>query len=189
MFYIWIHLMLDFLFYLFAALTLFSGIMMIISRNTVNSAMYMILAFIGTAALFFLLEAYFLAIIQILIYSGAVVVLFLFVIMLLDVQSGARKYPHIFTFTVSLVGLLVLAFGIVYMFYGSSELFGMQMVEVADHVSLTDQFPLLFTKSVKSFGFGLFTKYMLPFQVAGFLLLLAMVGIIVISKKFSSDNK
>ena len=79
--------MLDILFYILSAFTLIAALLMVISPNAVNGAMCMIAAFVGTAALFILLEAYFLAILQVLVYAGAVMVLFLFIIMLLNVEE------------------------------------------------------------------------------------------------------
>ena len=79
----------DIFFYIFATITLGAAVLTVTNRNAVNSAMFLIATFLGMAALFVLLEAYFLAVIQVLVYAGAVVVLFLFIIMLLDIQ-GAR---------------------------------------------------------------------------------------------------
>src|SRR5690349_23013047 len=81
----------DILFYLFAALALACGIMLLLSRNPVNSAMFLVLTIASLAGLFVLLEAFFLAAIQILVYAGAVMDLFLFVIMLLDLQVEERR--------------------------------------------------------------------------------------------------
>ena len=80
--------MLDTLFYVFSAITLITALLMVLSPNAVNGALCMILSFVGTAALFVLLEAYFIAVLQILVYAGAVMVLFLFIIMLLNVEKG-----------------------------------------------------------------------------------------------------
>src|SRR5579872_2740845 len=81
----------DILFYIFAALTLVCGALIILSRNPVNSAMFLVLTIASLAGLFVLLEAFFLAAIQILVYAGAVMVLFLFVIMLLDLKAEERR--------------------------------------------------------------------------------------------------
>ena len=80
--------MLDTLFYVFSAITLVAALLMVMSPNAVNGALCMILSFVGTAALFVLLEAYFIAVLQVLVYAGAVMVLFLFIIMLLNVEKG-----------------------------------------------------------------------------------------------------
>lgn len=171
----------DFLFYLFSALTLISALLVVVNRNAVNSAMFMIVAFSGTAGLFFLLEAYFLGILQILVYAGAVMVLFLFVIMLLNVESISKKRPNWPSLVASMVSFVILILGIFYITFTNLELSTLDAVEIAA-MPTTEQ-PFAFTSSAKSYGLGLFTKYMLPFQVAGFLLLVAMVGVIVISRK------
>src|SRR2546423_2175112 len=81
----------DILFYIFSALALICGIMVLVSRNPVNSAMFLVLTIASLAGLFVLLEAFFLAAVQILVYAGAVMVLFLFVIMLLDLKVEERR--------------------------------------------------------------------------------------------------
>src|SRR6185437_13347571 len=83
--------MADVLFYIFSALALICGVMILVSRNPVNSAMFLVLTIASLAGLFVLLEAFFLAAIQILVYAGAVMVLFLFVIMLLDLKAEERR--------------------------------------------------------------------------------------------------
>src|SRR6185437_8518471 len=83
--------MADVLFYIFSALALICGVMLLLSRNPVNSAMFLVLTIASLAGLFVLLEAFFLAAIQILVYAGAVMVLFLFVIMLLDLKVEERR--------------------------------------------------------------------------------------------------
>src|SRR5512143_107010 len=79
------------LFYLFSCLALTCGVMVLLSRNPVNSAMFLVLTIASLAGLFVLLQAFFLAAIQILVYAGAVMVLFLFVIMLLDLKEEERR--------------------------------------------------------------------------------------------------
>ncbi|MEY3449725.1 MAG: hypothetical protein RL749_1346, partial [Verrucomicrobiota bacterium] len=83
----------DGLFIFFAALTLGAALLLVLSRNAVTSAMGMILALVGVAADFFLLDAYFLGVLQVLVYAGAVMVLFLFIIMLLDTEDPQGAYP------------------------------------------------------------------------------------------------
>src|SRR5512140_991645 len=81
----------DGLFWVFAALALICGVMVLVSRNPVNSAMFLVLTIASLAGLFVLLEAFFLAAVQVLVYAGAVMVLFLFVIMLLDLKVEERR--------------------------------------------------------------------------------------------------
>src|ERR1700761_2305854 len=105
----------DVLFYVFAALTLLCGLLVIVnpfSRNPVTSAMFLVLTIISMAGLFVLLHAFFLAAVQILVYAGAVIVLFLFVIMLLDLKEEARRKIKIYGFFAGIlaVGLILAIF-------------------------------------------------------------------------------
>ncbi len=180
---------LDFLFYVFSALTLVSALLMVVNPNAVNAAMCMIVSFVGTAALFVLLEAYFLAILQILVYAGAVMVLFLFIIMLLDVDKGEAVpyYKNKLSFAAAIVG-----FGLLVVLVGSAFLQANHLPEPGlipvSEVPTGAGEAIPFTTSAKSFGYSLFTKYMLPFQVTGFLLLSAMIGVIVVSKKHEGQG-
>jgi NADH-quinone oxidoreductase subunit J len=167
--------MTDFLFYLFAGLTLLAGVGMVASRNPVNGALFMILAFVGTAALFVLLEAFFLAAVQVLVYAGAVVVLFLFILMLLDAEQAGRLRPSTPTLVASLIGLGLLAAGVLALFTVEG---GLPVAEPGEATATT----------IAAFGRLLFTKYMLPFQLAGFLLLVAMLGVIHISRRVPDDT-
>lgn len=177
--------MVDILFYIFATITLVSAVLMVLSPNAVNGAMCMIVSFVGTAALFVLLEAYFLAVLQVLVYAGAVMVLFLFIIMLLDVDKETCNYLKD---KLSLAGATI-GFALVCILVVSTlaavdpqNLPEPGLMPVSENPT-GDGPGIPFTTSAKSFGYSLFTKYMLPFQVTGFLLLAAMIGVIVVSKK------
>lgn len=175
--------MLDLLFYTFSAIMLVSALLMVLLPNAVNGAMFMIMSFLSTAALFVLLESYFLAIIQVLVYAGAVMVLFLFIIMLLDVEKegGIIEYKNKLTTGASVIGFALFA-TLVYSLFSGGHLPEPELVPVSvNPTEIASGIP--FTTSSKSFGYSLFTKYMLPFQVTGFLLLSAMIGVIVVSKK------
>lgn len=176
--------MLDILFYSFSAITLIMALLMVLSPNAVNGAMCMIVAFVGTAALFVLLEAYFLAILQVLVYAGAVMVLFLFIIMLLDVERAETKVERKRKLTLagSAAGFAVLAFLVTLLFTGGDRLPEPTPLPVPESPGAPEG-GVPYTSSAKSFGYVLFSKYMLPFQVTGFLLLAAMVGVIAVSKK------
>lgn len=156
---------------------------MVLLPNAVNGAMCMIVAFLGTAGLFVLLEAYFLAIIQVLVYAGAVMVLFLFIIMLLDVdkEGGIIEYKNKLATGASIVGFALIAMLVCSLFSGG-HLPEPKLLPVSENPTEFEN-GIPFTTSSKSFGYSLFTKYMLPFQVTGFLLLAAMIGVIVVSKK------
>jgi NADH-quinone oxidoreductase subunit J len=181
--------MVDILFYLFAAVTLVSAVFMVLSPNAVNGAMCMIVSFVGTAALFVLLEAYFLAVLQVLVYAGAVMVLFLFIIMLLDVDKDTSSYlKDKLSLAGAVVGFSLLAVLLYSAFAGGQHLPEPGLLPVSE-VPTGDSAGIPFTTSAKSFGYSLFTKYMLPFQVTGFLLLAAMIGVIVVSKKHETGEQ
>lgn len=180
--------MVDVLFYIFAAVTLVSALVMVLSPNAVNGAMCMIVSFVGTAALFVLLEAYFLAVLQILVYAGAVMVLFLFIIMLLDVDKDSRSYlKDKLSLGAAIAGFSLLAVLLYSTFAAGQHLPEPALLPVAE-VPTGEGVGIPFTTSAKSFGYSLFTKYMLPFQVTGFLLLAAMIGVIVVSKKHETGE-
>jgi NADH-quinone oxidoreductase subunit J len=177
----------DFFFYLFSALTVLTALLVVLCPNAVNSAVFMIVSFVGTAALFLLLDAFFLAILQVLVYAGAVMVLFLFIIMLLDVERSSRVRPDVVTVVASSVAVLLLAFGMGYLFLTGHDATAATMAAVPKVPGGAN--PMEYATASRAFGYGLFTKYMLPFQVAGFLLLVAMVGVIVLSKRLTGSNE
>ena len=159
---------------------------MVCSKHPVSAAMFMIISLVGVAALFVLLEAFFLAVLQILVYAGAVMVLFLFIIMLLDVGPEGGKASRMklisglaAAFSIS---LLIVIFLIIVKDYGLLN-GSVSWSAIPESTELTQGENLVFTTAVKNFGYGLLTKYMLPLQISGFLLLAAMVGVIVLSKK------
>ena len=180
----------DFLFYLFATLSVGGGLLMVLSRHPVPAALFMIVSLVGIAALFVLLEAFFLAILQVLVYAGAVMVLFLFIIMLLDVGPAGGKASRIklvsFASGLILVGLLMVV--LLELGQGGEELSpSVAWPKLAEEATV-DGSNLSFSPSAKNFGYGLLAKYMLPLQVSGFLLLGAMVGVIILSKKVSGTD-
>ena len=169
----------DGLFIFFAALTLGAAALLVASRNAVTSAMGMILALVGVAADFFLLDAYFLGVLQVLVYAGAVMVLFLFIIMLL---SDTAESPQAYPWKLAAAGLALfffLAAGVLWLFYTSGSVPNTLAGNTPPELS-TD--PTIFTTSAKSFGRLLYTKYLLPLEISGFLLLIALVGVVSLSK-------
>jgi NADH-quinone oxidoreductase subunit J len=161
----------DILFYFFAALTLLCGVLVIanpFSRNPVTSAMFLVLTIISMAGLFVLLHAFFLAAVQVLVYAGAVIVLFLFVIMLLDLKEEQRRKIKIY----GLVAGLISVGAILAIFLKSLRA-----------TPLSAQSPPAIEGDTASLGKLLFTQYVLPFEVVSVLLLVAMVGVVLLSKK------
>lgn len=160
----------DALFYVFAALTLLCGVLVIanpFSRSPVTSAMFLVLTIISMAGLFVLLHAFFLAAVQILVYAGAVMVLFLFVIMLLDLKEELRRRLKFF--------------GLVAGFIAVGGIISALMKSLATAKASSDH-PKLEGDTV-ALGKLLFTQYTLPFEIVSVLLLVAMVGVILLSKK------
>ena len=160
------------LFWIFAALMLGFGVAVVVNRNPVASALSLVLSFLGLAALFMSLDAFFIGIIQVLVYTGAVMVLFLFIIMLLDLRAEERRKINGVAFAGGLV--VALAF-LVQIFLVVGQLRG-----------AGEQFPALptgRTDDVRDIGLLLFSNYNLPFQIIGVLVLVATIGVIVLSKR------
>ena len=161
-----------FLFWIFALLTLIFGAAVVINRNPVASALSLVVSFLGLAALFMSLNAYFVGIIQVLVYAGAVMVLFLFIIMLLDLRA---EKAHRINWLASAAGLAV-----------ALILLG-QILSVIGHFKIAHtRFPTLPGTSiddVRNVGTALFTNYNLPFQIVGVLVLVATVGVVLLSKR------
>lgn len=161
----------DILFYVFAALTLGCALLVIInpfSRNPVTSGMFLLLTILSMAGLFVLLHAFFLAVVQIIVYAGAVMVLFLFVIMLLDLKAEALrkiKFYGLFVGALS-VGAIVVIF-----------------LKSLRTTAIGPNAPASVEGDVAELGKLLFTSYTLPFEVVSVLLLVAMIGVILLSKK------
>jgi len=156
-----------FLFYIFAALTLICGALVILNRNPVNSAMFLVLAMASMAGLFVMLHAFFLAAVQVLVYAGAVMVLFLFVIMLLDLKDEQRRRFKLFGVIGGALSVLVIA-GVSWQALHGTVFF------TPEHLAVGD---------TKLLGTILFTDYALPFEILSVLLLVAMIGVILLSKK------
>lgn len=160
------------LFNFFAIFTVVTAAGVVVNKNAVNAAMCLLLSLVGVAALFIALEAYLLAFILLLVYAGAIVALFLFIIMLLDTKGVDR--PRI---TGLPLVARVIAVGLVAL--------GMVSFVARGHVESPDLagVPAL-GASLKLYAYQLFTTYLLPVQILGFLLLIAMLGVIVLSKRF-----
>lgn len=172
----------DILFIVFAVLTLGSSLFVVLSRNTVTAALLVVLAFVGVAGLFTLLNATFLAALQVLVYAGAVMVLFLFIVMLLDVDKAARTLPKKIPLVIASCALLAMVVGVTYLFVDTPDLPSPSLQALG-----APDTPFAFPENAKVFGYALFTKYLLPLQTVGFLLLMAMVGVVVLSKPYKEE--
>ena len=160
----------DIMFYVFSALALACGLMVLLSRNPVTSVMFLVLTIASLAGLFVLLHAFFLAAIQILVYAGAVMVLFLFVIMLLDLKAEERRKIKTF----GLIGGIV-SVGCILVLFNKS----LYATKAGIAVSTL---PTAVGDTV-TLGKLLFTDYLLPFEIVSVLLLVAMVGVVLLSKR------
>ncbi len=164
-------------FYLFAGILVLSALLVITARNPVHSVLFLILAFFNAAGLFVLLGAEFLAMILVIVYVGAVAVLFLFVVMMLDVdfatlRKGAMRYVPV---GLAIGGVLLSELIFV---YGAWQ-FAPDMAQnfaspVAAHAGATNTAAL---------GQVLYTDYIFPFQIAGLILFVAMIGAIVLTHR------
>ena len=191
------------LFNIFALLAVLSALLVVVnplSRNPVTSAMFLVTTMISISGLFVLLNAYFLAAVQILVYAGAVMVLFLFVIMLLDVEETARRKLRLVSLTMGFLSVAAL-FGV----YKSSldatyvkDVDSSQDIVVADEIDgfLSEHFEaatfvgesesFVTVGSTQALGKELFSSvngFILPFEIVSILLLVAMIGVILLSKK------
>ena len=190
------------LFNIFALLAVLSALLVVVnplSRNPVTSAMFLVTTMISISGLFVLLNAYFLAAVQILVYAGAVMVLFLFVIMLLDVEETARRKLRLVSLTMGFLSVAAL-FGV----YKSSleatyvkDVDSSQDIAAADEIdgfwseyyaatSFGESESLVTVGSTQALGKELFSSvngFILPFEIVSILLLVAMIGVILLSKK------
>lgn len=160
----------DVLFHLFAIFTVACALGVVFNKNAVASALCLLLSLVGVAGLFVLLDAFLLAVLLVLVYAGAVVALFLFIIMLLDMQGGDRK-----KFTKATIISSTLA--------GALLLTGLFTFAARGDLSVAADVPVV-GNTLRAYAEQLFTVYLLPVQIVGFLLLIAMLGVIVLSKKF-----
>ena len=169
-------------FYLFSTIAVFSALMVISSKNSVHSVLFLILSFVNAAGLFILLGAEFLAMILIVVYVGAVAVLFLFVVMMLAInyiklREGFLQY---LPFGVLLGIVFIVELGIAFLTETFSE---MSIVKYSQMPEIT------MTENTKLLGFVLYTKYFYLFQISGVILLVAMIGSITLTLRQKGTSK
>jgi NADH-quinone oxidoreductase subunit J len=169
------------LFYIFAVAAVASGVMVVAARNPVHSVLFLIVAFFNTAALFVLIGAEFLAMILVIVYVGAVAVLFLFVVMMLDIdfaelRSGFVRYLPIG----ALVGLVLLAELILIAVSWALSPPGSVVAAAGPAGAVA-------VDNTRALGQILYTRYLFAFQAAGLILLVAMIGAIVLTLRQRGD--
>jgi len=169
-------------FYLFSSVIVFSALMVISSKNPVHSVLFLILSFVNASALFVLLGAEFLAMILVVVYVGAVAVLFLFVVMMLDINfiKLRKGFLQYLPFGLLLGIVLLVELGILFL----SDIFSeMSLVEYSKMPLITS------TENTKSLGSVLYTKYFYLFQLSGLILLVAMIGSITLTLRQRGEVK
>ncbi len=159
------------LFWVFAIMTLLFAAGVVIFRSPVSSAMSLVMSFVGLAALFVTLDAFFIAVVQVLVYAGAVMVLFLFIIMLLDLRTEGRRPVKLAAWA---GGGLVFAgfFAALIKVVSSLPDAGQAKPEILPGVN-----------DVAQVGVALFRNFNLPFQIIGVLLLVSTIGVVVLSRR------
>ena len=173
----------DIAFYCFAVVTVAAGLMVTVSRNPVHSVLWLILTFLSSAGLFVLLGAEFVAMLLIIVYVGAVAVLFLFVVMMLDVDFAELKGEMARTMPLALlIGvILILQFSMAYAAWVQAEgALGLRQAVTPD----MDQ-----VENTKALGLLIYDKYLYLFQASGLVLLVAMIGAIVLTLRHRKDVK
>jgi NADH-quinone oxidoreductase subunit J len=171
-------------FYLFSALTVAAGLLVIAAKNPVHAVLFLILAFFNAAGLFVLLGAEFLAMILVVVYVGAVAVLFLFVVMMLDVDFAALRAGFIKNAPLgALVGLILLAELVMVL--------GFRFVDPKVLATPAAPIPAMSSgiTNAEAIGRILYTNYIYYFQAAGLILLVAMIGAIVLTLRHKEGVK
>lgn len=171
--------MITWFFILLALLAIGSALAVITNKNTVNSALFLVINMVSLAGLFLILQAQFLAIIQILVYAGAIMVLFLFVIMLLNLDDEENLFTkfRVKYFVAFLFGAIVLA-QILYSIGSTAQLLPQFSATMAD------------IGTVETIGQVMFSEYLLPFEITGVLLTAAVVGGLLIAQySIKPDSK
>ena len=162
-------------FYIFSFVMLLSSLMVISTKNPVHSVLFLILAFLNAAGIFVILHAEFLAMILIIVYVGAVAVLFLFVVMMLDIKTTIEKSNILQYMPIGLfIGFVFIAELVIVLINTKLELSNMQILS-----NPLNKFAEL--SNTKAIGSILYTDYILHFQLAGVILLVAMIGSIVLT--------
>jgi NADH-quinone oxidoreductase subunit J len=164
-----------FLFIFLSAIALGSAIMVVISRNPVHSVLWLIVTFFAISGHYFMLNAQFIAIVNIIVYAGAIMVLFLFVIMLMNLNAETEPQKNKW---MKFAGVL------------SGGCLLLVMVAALKHAEVRGQKTQLITGDIgliKNLGHALFTEYVVPFEISSVLFLSAMVGTVVIGKKDAKE--
>lgn len=170
------------IFYIFSGLLIFSATMVITVRNPVFAALFLVLSFFSSAAIWLMLQAEFLAIALVLVYVGAVMVLFLFVIMMLDINIARLRegFARYLPFGIAVALLMVIAMGLI---VGSGYFRTDSLGTVVSEVSTAE------TSNTALLGKALYTHYLYPFEIAGAILLVAIIAAIALTMRKPRSTK
>lgn len=159
------------LFCVLAAITLSTAFLTVFSRNPIHSAIYLVICFFSVAGHYLLLNAQFLAIVHIIVYSGAIMILFLFTIMLMNLNKENEVHKPRVTRLGAIISFCLVCLILIAIFINSKPIAG-------DYIATGEDY-----QSIKVLGKILLNEYMVPFEFASILLLVAMIGTVLLSKK------
>ena len=159
------------IFCVLAAITLSTAFLTVFSRNPIHSAIYLVICFFSVAGHYLLLNAQFLAIVHIIVYSGAIMILFLFTIMLMNLNKENEVHKPRITRLGAIVSFCLVCLILIAIFVNSKPIAG-------DYITTGEDY-----QSIKVLGKILLNEYMVPFEFASILLLVAMIGTVLLSKK------
>ena len=168
------------IFFVFSSLLIISAIGVVTVNNPVKSAIYLVFAFFTSAVLWFLLNAEFLAIILILVYVGAVMVLFLFVVMMLDINISELKEGFVNYFPIGFIVFLITTVLLI-------TFFQTQFVDVDKNI--INEIKIISDDNTKNLGYLLYTEYILAFEISAMILLLGIVSAITLTHQKNPANK
>ncbi len=165
------------IFYILVAITLSTAFLTIYSKNPIHSAIYLVICFFSIAGHYLLLNAQFLAMVHIIVYSGAIMILFLFTIMLMNLNKEDEVHKPRITRLGAIVVFCILSVVMIAVFINSKTIMGEYDLTGEDY------------QSIKKLGKVLLNEYMVPFEFASVLLLVAMIGAVLLSKKENTTKR
>ncbi|TDE05052.1 NADH-quinone oxidoreductase subunit J family protein [Flavobacterium hiemivividum] len=164
------------IFCVLSAVTIATAFLTIYSRNPIHSALYLVISFFSIAGHYLLLNSQFLAIMHIIVYSGAIMILFLFTIMLMNLNKENEVHKPRITRLGAIVSFCLISLVLIAIFINSKPIVGEYISTGADY------------QSIKVLGLVLLNEYMVPFEFASILLLVAMIGSVLLSKKEKTEK-
>jgi NADH-quinone oxidoreductase subunit J len=165
------------IFYFLSAITLASAFLTIYSKNPIHSAIYLVICMMSLVGHYLMFNAQFLALVQLIVYAGAIMVLFLFTIMLMNLNKEDEVHKPRITRLGAIVVFILMSVVLVTIFINSKTIMGDYDVSGEDF------------QSIKTLGKVLLNEYMVPFEFASILLLVAMMGVVLLSKKEKTEKK